>query len=325
MSAFFAAAVGIVFLILVRLGCRRWIAACAALGLAFDRYLWAKAVGAEVYTLAAALVALIVLLALRWERSGRNRDLYAVAAVFGVSLGNHLTVATLLPAIALFVLVVRHSAIRPGIVIVCAALATLGLAQYGFIVLRTWQHSPYVEARATNLRELYGVLRATPYADQIFAFTPQQLLHDRLPMFWKLCRSEFGSLGLVFLGAGIGVLLVRRRAAAWLLILGAASIVFLTLNVDADVEGFLVSAFVLSWIVAGVGMEAAWVWAGAAGRFGRMATAVLAISLPAWQLQSHYKANDHHGRTYETRYLDCVVRAVGRPRCGPAKPTRSTS
>ncbi len=118
--------------------------------------------------------------------------------------------------------------------------------------------------------------------------------------------SEFGPLGLLFLAAGAAALIFRRIAAGWLLILGAAGFAFLALNVDADVEGFLVSTFVLCWLIAGVGMQATWSLGQRGGRWVSMTAAGLLLALPAWQLPSHYRANDHHGRTFEARYLDSL-------------------
>jgi hypothetical protein len=307
MSAFFASCtVMLAFAILLRLKCRPWISASAALALAFGQSLWGKAVGAEVYTFSAAFGALNVWLALRCVESGRPRDLYALAAVFGLGLGNHLSAAMILPAIAVFILVARPSLVRPKTVLASALLVMAGLLQYGFIIVRSLQEAPFVEARATNARELYDVLRAAPYADSIFTFTMNQLISERVPLLWRLFRSEFGPLGLLFLGAGILTMVVRRVAAAWLLVLGAAGFIFLALNVDADIDGFLVAAFVLSWIVAGVGMNAAWSFLSARRRAAGWAAVLLVLIVPAWQLQANYRVNDHHGRTYETRYLNAL-------------------
>ena len=307
MSAFFAAcAVACVVLVLRRLGCGRVVALCAALGLAFDRYLWGKAVGAEVYTLGAALVALMALLAVRWAQSGRTRDLYALVLAFGVSLGNHLTAAMMAPAIAVFVLVVKPAAIRVQTVAICALLVLIGLSQYLFVLVRTWQKAPFVEASATNLRELYGVLRATPYADEIFAFSWTQLWTVRLPLMSGMLADEMGNPGLLALAAGVVTLLVRRERSGVFFAAGAAGVVFLALNVDADVDGFLVSALPLVWIIAGVGLDGIVSLFGRIGPAGlRVATALIVV-LPVAQIVAHYKLNDHHRRTAEIRYLDAL-------------------
>ncbi len=307
MSAFFAVvAVALCYAILVRLGCRRMVAVAAALALAFDRYLWSKAVYAEVYSLTAALVAGIVFFAVRWQATRRDRDLYVVIAVFALSLGNHLTIATILPGLLAYVLITDHRTVRFRVGAVSAAIVFLGLAQYGFIILRTLQNAPYVEARATNLRELLDVIRASRFSYQMFAFSPSELLMERVPMLWRTCVREFGAIGIMVVGLGLGTLIVRRIKVGVLLVLAAAGIMFLTINVAADTEGFLVPAFVMLWIIAGLGLETVWRLAAGIGRSGAAVGIAAALALPVVQLARNYRANDHHLRTYETRYFQAL-------------------
>jgi hypothetical protein len=73
--------------------CRPRNSAGVALSLAFDYALWPFAVRAEVYALTGALTAVLLLSAVRWEATRRERDLYLMVAIFALSLGNHLTAA----------------------------------------------------------------------------------------------------------------------------------------------------------------------------------------------------------------------------------------
>jgi hypothetical protein len=100
----------------------------AGLTIAFSRTLWGYATIAEVYTLNSMLIALIILLMLRWRRSATNADagfgfritgrsseqpsrpqrqdgwLYAAALLFGIALGvHHVTVGLMLPGLAALV------------------------------------------------------------------------------------------------------------------------------------------------------------------------------------------------------------------------------
>src|SRR3954467_9506832 len=182
MSAFFAAlAAGVTFVVLRRLAVSRAIAAAVALALAFDHALWGFAVRAEVYALTGALTAILLLCALRWHVARRPRDLYLVVAVFALSLGNHLTAAAVAPAILVFVVLTERRAITWRHGAIAAVIVIAGLAQYGFILLRTAQNAPYLEARASNLRELFAVMRASRFSDQIFAFSLRQLITERVP------------------------------------------------------------------------------------------------------------------------------------------------
>lgn len=313
MSASFATLATVLsFVVLRRLQVKRTIAAAVALALAFDHALWTFAVRAEVYTLTGALTALLVLSAIRWQRTRRERDLYLMVAIFALSLGNHLTAATMAPAILAFVFLTDRDAINGRTATISCAIVFAGLCQYGFILLRTAQNAPYLEARASNLRELFAVMRATRFSDQIFAFSLHQLVIDRIPELWHLSFSELNPLAAALVLVGLIALVVLRIRLAVLLVLGAGGILFLTLNVGAtDAEGFLIPAFVLIWIVVGVGLGWLTRLANAVARYGAMACIALAIALPSVQLARNYRPNDHHRRTYETRYFDALFHQLG--------------
>jgi hypothetical protein len=307
MSAFFGAlAVVFVYLTLVRLRCHAGVAAAAALGLAFGRFFWERSLVAEVYSLNAALVALIVFLAVRWSESKRDRDLYFAIAACAISLGNHLSVAALAPALVLYVWLVHPPSINLRNVAVGAVIVAAGLAQYLFIIVRTLQQAPHVEASATNLRELFDVLRATRYADQQFAFTLGEFLAERLPRFWRVLWVELGVGGLAALALGLAVTAGRRLPGGVLAVAGATSLALLALNVNADVEGFLVAAFVPVWILAGLGMQGLWSVAARAGRAAGPAALAACLVVPVVAVWRYWPYNDHHNRTFETQYFHAL-------------------
>jgi hypothetical protein len=310
-GCFGALAAALLFLVLRRLGCHRAVALAVAFAMAFDRYVWAKSVVAEVYALAAVFAAGTLLLILRWSHTRRDRDLFAAAACFSLSLGNHLTLATLGPVLVLYVVLVDwRTAIRPRTLIVCGALFMAGLAQYLFVLIRTLQGAAYVEARATNLGELFNVMRASRYSYQMFSFGAGALWHERVPLIAGLFRDEFGIVGAAFLFFGVIVATRRRWRDVVLLVLGPLAVVFLTLNVDSDSDGFLVPAFALAWPLAGLGFEA--VRSALAGRnrlAGWLAIAAIA-AFPVAQISANYRINDHHRRTYEIRYFGALFDAI---------------
>jgi transmembrane protein TMEM260 (protein O-mannosyltransferase) len=308
MSAFFATMSAVVcLLVLRRLGVGRVIAACIALSFAFDHALWAFAVRAEVYSLTGALTAVLVLCALGWHTNRRDRDLYLMVAIFALSLGNHLTAAAVAPALIALVLLTDRRAIRARTILVSTVIVIAGLCQYGFILLRTAQNAPYLEARASNLGELFAVMRASRFSNEIFAFSIRQLIVERIPELWHLAVGEFTPIGILVALTGIAALIVNRITIGVLLIVGAAGILFLTLNVGAtDAEGFLIPAFVLIWIVAGIGLGWLSRLGGAVVKHGASAAMVVALVLPMLQLARNYRVNDHHRRTYEIQYFDAL-------------------
>jgi hypothetical protein len=312
MSAFFAAlTAAVATLTLDRLKCPPVVSAAAALGLAFGPIFWSKSTVAEVYTLNAALSSLIVWQALRWADSGRRRDLYLTAALLGLSLGNHLTAAMLAPALALFVLAVRPDEVRVKTAVTCIALGALGLTQYGFILIRTWQKSPYAEAQAANLTELWHVIIASKYSGDMFRYSAGTLFTERVPALAGVFVHELGVAGVAALALGM-VWGVAARSRAALLFVGALiGVAFLTLNVDADSEGFILPAFVMAWLLAGLGMSWLVTWLRRLGRPAAAAGLLACAALPLAQLSSNYAASDHHRRTYEARYMNALFATLG--------------
>ncbi|MFQ5483676.1 MAG: DUF2723 domain-containing protein, partial [Nitrospinaceae bacterium] len=78
---------------------KTWAAALATGCLAFSGPFWEQSRLAEVYTLHTAFTAGILLLLLSWRVKEDVRFLYAAALTYGLSAGNHATVAFYLPAI----------------------------------------------------------------------------------------------------------------------------------------------------------------------------------------------------------------------------------
>ena len=87
-------------------------AAGAAWLLAFGPSYWAEANIQRVYALNALFLALALLLALRWRRDRRDRDLIACAFVCGLGASNHLEMGVAGIAIGLFVLVTEPAILK---------------------------------------------------------------------------------------------------------------------------------------------------------------------------------------------------------------------
>jgi hypothetical protein len=291
----------------------RAVAISISLALGFGRAFWSKAIYAKVYTLNAALVAAGILMLFRWGRSRRDRDLYAAIAIFALSAGNHLIVIALLPALILYTVAIDvRKAFSPRTLLVTAGLIVLGLSQYLLILVRTLQHAPYLEARASTLRELLGVMTARRWAQEIGAYGAGDVLHVRLPLMAGLVRTELTLAGLLLAIGGLIVLLRRRRPEAVLCVTGAAGVTALTAAMGSNEDqGFLLPAFFLLWLLAGAGLQfvirtlrdtprGVRSWMGSA-----LALAVVA-GLPSRLLVVNYAVNDHHDRTFEIRYFNAL-------------------
>ncbi len=104
--------------------------------LAFALPFWNHSLVAEVYTLNSFFICLVILLLLLWRQKEDIRFLYAGALVYGLSSGNHATVAFLLPAIlVLFLCWCRQDRARH--LFIASVFFLIGFSVYAYLPLRS--------------------------------------------------------------------------------------------------------------------------------------------------------------------------------------------
>jgi 4-amino-4-deoxy-L-arabinose transferase-like glycosyltransferase len=137
-----AIACGLIVLVGAELSGSIAAAAAAAMLFAASYTFWSQAVIAEVYSLHIALVALTLLLLLRWADVQTDRRLCAFFAAYALAFGNHLSMILLLPGYTLFLLVAARrgwrSMFAPRVVVAAAVCAVIGALQYGWNVRTLW-------------------------------------------------------------------------------------------------------------------------------------------------------------------------------------------
>jgi len=333
-----ALAVALVYLVARQLAARRMPALLGAVALAVSPVFWSQAVIAEVYTLTAAFVALLLWLALRWARrpllpvepfsllqvappkrpalfmpgqglwfrlpaglrrfAGKLRSwyrrlfpavpprrrlrlhpaIYALAALFGLSLTHHRMALLMAPALLLFLLLVeprvlRRAALlgpehpdRPrwlqilGRPIVLLLLSFFGpLLLYLYLPLRGQVGS--LDGTYTNT--LGGFLQWVTASGYNVFLGENPLARDLSAAFYfELFWQQFGPVGLALALLGVLGLLRRPRSrSARLKLQALTALAFLTFVAFAvlyrvpDVEVFFIPAFVLVAVWAGVGLD----------------------------------------------------------------------
>ena len=141
-SALMAAlAVGGVYLAGRSLTQYRVLALVGSVALALSPTFWSQALIAEVYTPGAAFLIAVVALLLRWERTRSPRLLFLAGLIGGLSLGVHMTVALLAPAVLLFLLLVDGRNLRMWRSAVLGAALGLGLTLLLFLWIDA-RHAP---------------------------------------------------------------------------------------------------------------------------------------------------------------------------------------
>jgi hypothetical protein len=287
----------------------RWAAAAAALALGTGASFWRSAVFAEVYSLAAVMAALTIGLLLAWGARGGAGGLLGAVAAFAAGLGNHLTIVGLFPAASVYVLLRNRRTLTPRLVGAAGILLSLGLLQYGFIILRTHQGAAYLESQARSVRELVAVVTAERFAGQRFAFGPYALLTEQIPATASVVGSEFGLAGGLMVAAGLLAAIQTRSSGAALLLGAAAGMLGMIVNLSGDVHGFVTPVLVLLWPLAGLGVDAVGRLAGPR-RAARTVILAGAAAVPLANLAANYASADQSAHTADAEFLRSVYAQV---------------
>jgi len=231
----------------------------AALAFAFSPVFWSQAVIAEVYTLNAFFVALMIYLLLHCDRtrtfSNGPRFFYSLAFFYGSSLGNHLSMLFLLPA-GLF-LALRGECrrfLKPKTLVAASAFFLLGLSVYLYLPLRAAQHPPINWGDPHTGLGFIWLVSARIYRQFVFAL-PWQYIPARVSVWSALLVQQFGWWGL-FLGL-IGLWFwwgENRTFCGFSVVLVASSSVYAIGYNTTDSYVYLIPSFLIMalWLGKGV-------------------------------------------------------------------------
>ena len=110
--------------------------------LAFSSPYWLNAINAEVYSLHALFVCLIIYLLLIWREKGDLRFLFATALVFGLGSGNHATIAFLLPTLLILYFAWNKESILRNLS-TSIVFFLVGLSVYSYLPIRSMTEPSY--------------------------------------------------------------------------------------------------------------------------------------------------------------------------------------
>ena len=221
------------------------LAFLAAMILAFSPTLWARSIEAEVYALNGCLVALTLLLAVRWH-AGRlqpRRAWPAMGLLIGVAISSHITLVALaaLAATGLLVKLLRPRASTWGWALL---LGALGISLYAYIPLR-W---PAVTGGEWMSPQAF--FRFVTNADSGGALRPLAFYQDpaRWVLVGRLFVAQVGWGGLFLAVVGLVALARRRPELAMGTVLAFGAWVWFNLSfyvADPDYSAFLIPAHVV--------------------------------------------------------------------------------
>ncbi len=290
--------------------CGLLISAASGLALAFSSLLWSQAVITEVYTLLALFAALLLWLLLLWRHGGGDHLLWLAGLVLGVGLGNHVTLAAVVPAALVLLWPYRRRWLRLRILAPTTLLLAAGLGIYAYIPIAASHHPPVNWGNARTWDRFLWLISAKQYGSFAFQLPPQEYW-GRLQAWCLLLGRQFGWWGLAIALVGLGHWFRRDRALAlftlvWAIIIASYAFFYSV----ADSHVYLLPAFLLMAI---------W-WAGGGhylltlvnrNRTRRWWLVLLVLAaLPFASLAIHWQESDLSGDWSDHAYSHQVVDGV---------------
>ncbi len=217
-SAVYAAvAVFLIYAVCRKLTGRAVPSVAAALLFGVGQAFWSQAVIAEVYTLNALFVALIMFVLLLWRDDRRDRYLLLAAFLMGLSMTHHLTSGLLIPAGILFVfLVERRKLLDWRLLLKGAGLFLLALTPYVYLPIRGALNLPLDNYHPDTLSNFLDLVTGRVFDARMFVYSPAKLPRQVLSYSGELLR-QFNPVFLIFAWLGFLLLALRDRAACAML------------------------------------------------------------------------------------------------------------
>ena len=219
-------------------------AICAVVALALGPLFWTLATEAELYSLSAAIVAGSCAAALRYDRTGDPRALFACAAFALLGCANHLTSVMLLPAAVYLVWNARSSASRLS-AWQYAGLAIVGLlsaACYLYVPLRAHGAAAYSEwVDRADSYSFWRYVTAARFQRGLQSLSPEHLMLTRLPVVASELQKQWAWPALLLLPFGFVRLRQRTpRAGRFVEISLVGLLAFATVYKIPDPAGFFI-------------------------------------------------------------------------------------
>jgi hypothetical protein len=251
-----AAAVALSMLLTGRLA----IAVATGMGVAVTPAVWALGVRADVHALHVALVALLLVALVGWERarsvdsSRADRWLLVAAALGGLALANHRLTLLLGPGIALYALVVEPAIVRrPRLIAACLGLS-LGLAAslYLQLPLRAgpWP-APLVYGHPDTWTGFWQIVLGTQFGGALAGSARDPVA--ALSFVVTTSERQLGALALLVLPALALTVYRRPRYALLTVPTVVATIAFATVYQNAAIERYWAVPTLLAWTWLAIG------------------------------------------------------------------------
>jgi hypothetical protein len=319
-----AVAAGMVVVLVCQLTGRSAPGLAAGVGLAATPLAWQIGTHAEPHALHLALVAVLLVLLVGWERArgrgdpGADRWLVASAVAFGVAAANHSLTLLLAPAIALYVLAIQPGILRrAGLIALCAVAlsGTMALLYLELPIRSGILRAPLVYGRPDTWDGFWYVALGQQFQGAVSI--PLDDLPRKAGELAKLASEQLGFLALLLPAAFI---VTAGRFPGYALLTGMAAAVtalFSASYVNADISRYYLGPVLMAWtwlgIMAAVVIERIADLGGPgwdisrAGRAVAVALAGLIIVPGVLAIPDHARQIDRSGDRSAATWLDAAL------------------
>ena len=163
--------------------------------LAFSTLLWSQAVISEVYALLMLFAVLLLWLLVRWRDGGPDWILGLAAFLFGLGLGNHLTLIFVAPAALVLLWSERQRWFRIRVLLPATGLLIVGLSVYLYLPLAARHRPPVNWGNPQTWRGFLWVVTGEQYQQFAFGLAPSAA-PGRILAWAQLLGDQFGWWGL---------------------------------------------------------------------------------------------------------------------------------
>ncbi|MFH0818718.1 MAG: DUF2723 domain-containing protein [Patescibacteria group bacterium] len=257
MSAFFGAAtVAFLFIYLqktIRHEHKRIMGIIAAFCLAFSQTFWSQAVIAEVYTLNAFFIILMLLIIALWQDNKKYKYLFWLAFIYGLGIANHQSMVIMAPVIILYlVLIDIRLFLRWRLLLGMFLFFIIGLLPFIYLPIRS-AAQPYINLNNPQTFDnfIYHVGRSQYNEDLgMTIFKPEDYSAKILyiqDFFIKHLPSQFGWYFLWLVILGIVFLWRRQRKILYIqaaiFLLFSVGLIINVYNQYSDADSFVMRVF----------------------------------------------------------------------------------
>lgn len=308
-----ALACGILVLVGTELAGSIGAATAMALIFAGSYTFWSQAVIAEVYALHMVCIAIVLLLALRWQQRPTSARLMLLLGAYALGFGNHLTMVLLLPGLALWIALAGPSGARtllaPRTLALAAACAVAGALQYAWNVRTLFADPTAPHTLVEAARWFWFDVTKSDWRDTMVMTLPRVVAGERARMFLFDVHQQFGwpVVGLSAIGIVALARTDRARLALLVMWLVCTAAFGLTYNVG-DPHVFLLPTHLTIAVLAapGIAWSAEWI-ALAAGAAARPAMTLAMLVFAGVRIADEYPALDRSGDHRPTAILDALT------------------